>query len=275
VIVSSYSGETEESLSAFLDAKKRGCMVFCVSSGGSLLKYAEALGVPFLRVPVGMPPRAALPYILISLLVCMEKLGLTSGVSEEVTEATEVLKQVADSYSPTVASKDNLAKTLAIAFNGSVPTIYGFDIYRSVSRRFKQQINENGKNPAKWDIFPELDHNEIVGWENAKDTAQFFSVILIEDNDASKAIDSRINITKQLMQNSGAKLFTIKSQGKTPLAKMLSVICLGDFASVYLAVLREVDPTPVETINQLKSALEKNGVKASIIEGLKQLAGNC
>jgi glucose/mannose-6-phosphate isomerase len=147
VIVSSYSGETEESLSAFLDAKKRGCMVFCGSSGGALLKYAEALDVPFLRVPSGMPPRAALPYMLMALLVCMERLGLVSGVSEEVTEAAEVLKQAADKYAPEVASKDNLAKTLALILNGAVTTVYGFEIYRSVSQRFKQQINENCKNP--------------------------------------------------------------------------------------------------------------------------------
>jgi glucose/mannose-6-phosphate isomerase len=205
----------------------------------------------------------------------MEQLGLASGVSEEVAEATEVLKQAADEYAPEVASKDNLAKTLALNLNGSVPTIYGFEIYRSVSQRFKQQINENCKNPAKWEVFPELDHNEIVGWENAKDTAHIFSVIFIEDKDASKSIASRVEVTQQLMKNSGAKMFQIQSQGKTALAKMLSVICLGDFVSVYLAVLRGVDPTPVETINKLKSALEQNGVKEEIVAGLEKLAENC
>jgi len=272
VLITSYSGDTEESLSAFLDALNRGCMVYCVSSGGALLDFAERLKVPYLRVPKGMPPRAALPYLLMPLLVCMEKLGLVSGISAEVSEALDVLKKCSDAYAPNVAAKDNLAKTLALAINGSVPAFYGFGLYRGVAQRFKQQFNENSKIAAKWEVFPELDHNEIVGWEKSQDTAKDFSVIFIKDKHAPKAILSRIEITKQLMKNSGVKMFEVQSTGKTALAKMLSVVCVGDFASIYLAVLRGVDPMPVETINHLKAALGENKVKEETVAALEKLA---
>jgi glucose/mannose-6-phosphate isomerase len=272
VLITSYSGDTEESLSAFLDALNRGCMVYCISSGGALLEYAEKLNVPYLQVEKGMPPRAALPYMLMPLLVCMEKMGLTSGLEAEVSEAVLVLKRCADACSPEVASKNNLAKTLAIGINGSVPSIYGFGVYRSVAQRFKQQFNENSKIAAKWEVFPELDHNEIVGWEKSQDTAKHFSIIFINDPKSPKAILSRIKITKQLIKDSGVKMFDVESLGKTDLAKMLSVICLGDFISVYLAVLRKVDPTPVQTINHLKAALGENKVKDKIVASLTKLA---
>jgi glucose/mannose-6-phosphate isomerase len=272
VLVTSYSGDTEESLSAFLDALNRGCMVYCVSSGGALLKYAEKLGVPNFMVEKGMPPRSALPFMLMPLLVLAEKLGLVSGLEAEAAEAFLVLKKCADECSPDVAAKDNFAKTLALAVNGSIPTIYGFEIYRAIAQRYKQQFNENCKIAAKWEVFPELDHNEIVGWEKSKDTADKFSVIFIKDKAASKAILSRIEITKQIMQGCGAKMFEVQSTGVSPLAKMLSVICVGDFVSVYLAVLRGVDPTPVETINRLKAALGENKVREEVVNALEKLA---
>jgi glucose/mannose-6-phosphate isomerase len=271
VIITSYSGDTEESLGAFLDAKKRNCMIYAVSSGGALIEYAEKLKVPFLRVPSGMPPRTALPYLFLPLLVIVEKTGLVPNVSSEVSEALKVLEQASKTYSPNVLQKSNPAKTLASNIHGLVPIIYGFEFYRSVAQRFKQQFNENSKTVAKWDVLPELDHNEVVGWEKSEDSAKCFAAIFIRDKDEPIPIYSRIEITKQLMKKSGVKMFEVQCQGKSTLAKMFSVICIGDFASIYLAVLRGVDPAPVETINLLKSALGKNGVKEEILGSLDKL----
>jgi glucose/mannose-6-phosphate isomerase len=150
VLLVSYSGETEETLSTFLDAVKRNCMVCCVSSGGSLLEFAEKLGVPYLRVPSGMPPRAALPYLFTPLLVSLEKTGVVSGVSGELPEAIKLLARVSGENAPEKPVKDNFAKTLAVGINGSVPVVYGFGVFRSVVQRFKQQFNENSKVPSKW-----------------------------------------------------------------------------------------------------------------------------
>jgi glucose/mannose-6-phosphate isomerase len=273
VLVMSNSGETEESLSAFLDALKRRCMISCVSSGGSLLKYAEKLGVPYLRVPSGMPPRAALPYMFIPLLRALEKAGIVSGISEALSEATKLLERVASENAPEKPVKNNFAKTLASGINGSVPVVYGFGVYRSVAQRFKQQFNENSKVPSKWEFFSELNHNEIVGWEKAGELAKCFSTIFIRDKSEPKEIRSRIETTKSLVP-SDSKMFEVWSQGKSSLARMLSTVCIGDFTSVYLAILRGVDPTPVANINLLKEKMRQGGTKEKVKRELALLAGS-
>ena len=270
VVVVSYSGDTEESLSAFLDAQKRQCMTYCVSSGGSLLEFAEKLNVPFLRVPTGIPPRAASPYLLMPQLVLLEKMGLVSGVSEGLSEATTLLEKVSRENSPEKLTSTNAAKSLASGINGTVPVVYGFGTYRGVALRWKQQFNENAKVPAKWEVFPELDHNEVVGWEKADALAKHFSTVFLRDKNEPAEVRSRIEITKTLMPRA-SKQFEVWSQGNSTLAKMLSTILVGDFTSVYLAILRGVDPTPVQTIVTLKKKLGESGTKERIIRELEKL----
>ena len=271
VLVMSYSGETEESLSSFLDAVKRRCTIFCVSSGGSLLEFAEKLGVPYLPVASGMPPRAALPYMFVPMLKALEKIGVLSGVSEEFSEATKNLERVSSENEPEKTVKDNFSKMLAWGINESIPVVYGFGVYRSVAQRFKQQFNENSKIPSKWEFFSELNHNEIVGWEKAGELAKFFSTIFIRDKRETNEIRSRIETTKTLIP-SDSKMFEVWSQGKSSLARMLSTVCIADFTSVYLAILRGVDPTPVESINVLKEKTKRTGTKDKIKHELTKLA---
>jgi len=270
VVVVSYSGETEESLGAFLDAVRRKCMIYCVSSGGSLLEFAEKLGVPHLRVAAGMPPRAALPHMFLPLLVCLEKSQMVSGVSEELSETVKLLARISAGNSPERSSEDNPAKTLALHINGTVPVVYGFGIYRGVTQRFKQQFNENSKVPAKWEYFSELNHNEIVGWEESGKLGPCFSTIFVRDKNEPDEIRARIETTMKLMQP--MKMFEVWSQGKSSLARMLSTILVGDFVSVYLAILRGVDPTPVKTISLLKEKMKQGKTKDRIIGELERIA---
>ncbi len=270
VIVVSYSGETEESLSSFLDALERKCMVYCISSGGALLEQAERLNVHNLRVPAGMPPRAASPYLLVPQLVLLERMGLATGVSEGLAEACDVLESVCRENAPDKPTSANPAKCLASGINGTVPIIYGFGIFRGVAQRWKTQFNENAKIPAKWEVFPELDHNEVVGWEKAGALARGFSTIFLRDKHEPAEVRSRIETTKALMPRA-PKQFEVWSQGTGTLAKMLSAIIVGDFTSVYLAVLRGVDPTPVKTIVTLKKKLAETGAKEKILLELKKL----
>jgi glucose/mannose-6-phosphate isomerase len=272
VLMTSYSGDTEESLSAFLDALKRKCMIFCVTSGGALLENAERLGVPYLRVPVGMPPRAALPYLFVPLMICMEKMGLVSGASEELSEALQLLQKISKDNKPEKPTIENFSKALALNIGQTSPVVYGFGFYRSVAMRFKQQFNENSKVPAKWEVFSELNHNEIVGWERAGKLGKCFSAIFLRDSEEPAAIQSRIEITRELVEQAGVGLIEIQAQGKSRLARMLSTVCIGDFTSVYLAVLHGVDPTPVKTINYLKDTLKQNGVKEKVISELAKLS---
>ena len=273
VFVTSYSGETEESLSAFLDATKRGCMTVCISSGGALEEFSEKLGVPHLRVPAGMAPRATMPYLFMPLPVVLEKLGLVSCVAREFSAVISVLKRVSAANSPEVPLRDNFAKSLATAVCGSVPVVYGFGFYRAVAQRLKTQFNENSKVPAKWEVFSELNHNEIVGWEQHDALTKNFSVILIRDKTEPIEVRSRIEATKTLVQPAVSKLLEVWAQGETELAKMLSTICTGDFTSVYLALLRKIDPTPVKTIASLKTQVRRTGVKEKIIRELAKLSG--
>jgi glucose/mannose-6-phosphate isomerase len=274
VVVVSYSGETEESLSVFLDALKRKCMIACISSDGSLQKYAEKLSIPHLQVPSGMAPRATLPYLFMPLLAVLEKAGLVSSVDSEISETMKVLKQVSEENSAERSVKENFCKTLALNIAGTVPVVYGFGFYRAVAQRFKTQFNENSKIPAKWEYFPELNHNEIVGWENVKRLAELFSIVLIRDRDEPAGIKERIEGTKDIAKEQSLETFEVWSRGKSRLARMASVISIGDFTSVYLAVLQGVDPTPVKTIATLKERIKESGVKDKVIRELRKLAKN-
>ena len=271
VFITSYSGDTEETLSAFLDALNRKCMIFCVSSGGALLENAERLGVPYLRVPTGIPPRAALPYMFVPLLIYMEKAGLVENASKELAEAIALLEKISRENAPDKSAVENYAKALALNIGKTSPIIYGSGFYRSVAIRFKQQFNENSKVPAKWDVFSELNHNETVGWERAGELDKCFSVIFLKDREEPTEIQSRIEITEELIEQAGVEPLEIEAQGKSSLARVLSTILIGDFTSVYLAVLRGVDPTPVKTVNYLKDQLKQNGFREKVISKLAKL----
>ncbi len=272
VILASFSGDTEETLSAFVDAVNRKCMIYCVSSGGNLLKYAQKLSLPYLQVKGGMQPRAALPHMLLPTLKCMEKLDMTPKLPEELAETIKLLEKVSTENGPEKPASENFAKILAANLSGAVPAVYGFGLYRGVALRYKQQFNENAKIPAKWEYFSELNHNETMGWESAKDVAKCFSAVFIRDISEPVEIHSRIEITKSLMQPMLPKMYEVWSQGKSNLAKMLSTILIGDFTSIYLAMLRNVDPTPVKTVDTMKEKIEQNKIKEKILQQLEALS---
>ena len=272
VLVTSYSGETEESLGAFLDATKRKCMTVCISSGGALQDFSEKLGVPHLLVPAGMAPRATLPYLFMPLPIMLEKIGLVSDIAPEISAVITALKRISAANSPETPLKDNRSKSLAASICGTVPVVYGFGFYRAVAQRLKTQFNENSKVPAKWEVFPELNHNEIVGWEQHGKLTRAFSAILIRDKAEPAEVRSRIEITKSLMQPAVSKTLEVWAQGEGELAKMLSTVCIGDFTSVYLAILRKIDPTPVKSITLLKEQMQRTGAKEKIIRELGKLA---
>jgi glucose/mannose-6-phosphate isomerase len=200
----------------------------------------------------------------------MEKLGLVTGVSDGLDEAFRILEKVSGENAPEKPTEENQAKSLAQGLNGTIPIIYGFGTYRAVAQRWKQQFNENAKVPAKWETFPELDHNEVVGWQKAGSLAKCLSMVFIRDQTEPLEVRSRIEITKSLMPKT-SKQFEVHAEGEGTLAKMLSAILVGDFTSVYLAVLRNVDPTPVKTINLLKQKLGETGTRERIIRELKAL----
>ncbi len=263
VLVSSYSGNTEETLSMFLEALEKRCMTLSITSNGSLLDFNEILNLPFVKLPTGYPPRSAVPYLFFPLVTSLKKLGILSGVDDEIRETITVLKQVREEIKPENPALQNISKQIANGVKGSIPFICGSGFYRSIALRIKTQFNENGKTPAKSETFPELNHNETVGWTGLRELTKNFSVILIRDTQETLEISTRIDVTRKLVFDSGAKnVLEIYARGIAKLARLLSVMYIGDFASVYLGILYGLDPTPVKIIDELKLQLSKRMNKA-------------
>jgi glucose/mannose-6-phosphate isomerase len=272
VFANSYSGNTEETLTAFLEAIKRKCTVLVVTSGGQLAEFCKKLHTPIVTIPSGLQPRAAIPYLFFPLLILMQKLGLISNIEDEIEETINILENVAQANTPEIPIANNKAKQLAVDIKGTIPVIYGFRQYNSVAQRLKAQFNENSKIPSKSDAFPELNHNETVGYEAPEALNKKQTVILIRDPQEPTEIRNRIETTKKLVFTRANKILEIKAQGKEKLTKMFSVLCIGDYASVYLAILQNKDPSPVKIIDKVKSELaKKSGMKQKFEAELAKL----
>jgi glucose/mannose-6-phosphate isomerase len=271
IIAVSYSGETEETLSAFLQAVKRRCMIVTVSSGGHLGAFSQKLEIPYIQVPEGFVPRAAIAYLFFPLVTVMEKIGVAKE-ADEVEESLQVLREVSEENALNVPFKKNRAKKLASEIEGTIPIVYGFRQYSAVARRLKCQFNENSKVPSKFDLFSELNHNEVVGWEASDNLTKNFSIVFLRDPEEPPEIKYRIQITKQIASPKVSRILEIQALGKKKLAKMLSAQYVGDFASIYLALLRGVDPAPTKTISYLKQEMrKKHDMTTRLEEEIKRL----
>jgi len=257
VFAVSYSGETEETLNVFADAIRRKCMIIAITSGGHLLSFTRKLQLPNVMIPTGLPPRAALPYVFFPLPILMEKMGTIASKRSEIEESVHVIKRVSEENSPQIPTENNFSKRLALQLKDSVPVVYGFRQYGAIAHRLKTQFNENSKVPSRYEVFPELNHNEVVGWEATEDLTKIFSVLLIRDRNEPDEIKNRIEATKSTALQKAGRILEIYAKGEEKLAKMFSILHLGDFTSVYLAILRSIDPVPVKTIDEIKMAMKK------------------
>ena len=260
VIASSYSGNTEETLAALDDALSRKAMVAALSTGGMLKDVAQINAFPLAELPTGLQPRAALGYSLVPLLALFEKIGLIKNVAKEIKAIIPKLQEYRDKYIEDNAAQQNPAKNLALKIHGRIPIIYsGPTLTDAVAVRWKGQICENSKNLAFANHFAEFNHNELVGWS---DVVQQFNahllVIMLRDAEDHSQIRKRMNIVKDLIVRQSVEVIDVHSRGELALERILSLVQFGDFVSYYLAVLNEVDPTPVNVIEQLKQALKQH-----------------
>jgi glucose/mannose-6-phosphate isomerase len=240
----SYSGNTEETLSQFVDCVKRKSKIIGITSGGKLEEWCKKFNLPYVLIPSGYQPRAALPYLLFSIIVCLQKFGVVN-IEREIDETIELLKRI----------KTDSVKKLAPSMKDSIIVVYSSDEFYGVAKRVKTQLNENSKMPAKYDVFPELNHNEIVGYQNEKLNKNSFVLILRNKNEPEE-IKASIEIIKDLIKNNVKGIGEIWSEGRPKLAKMMSLIYLGDVLSYELAILNNVDPVEVKNIVILKKKLE-------------------
>lgn len=253
VLCASYSGDTEETLAAYEAARALGAHTIVSTTGGKLAELARGDGVSVIPLPGGFQSRAAVGYQLVIALEVARLCGAGESLRAEVDVAAEHAASLAASWAPD-AGEDSLAKTLARGLHGTIPQIAGAALTAPIAYRWKTEINENAKTPAFAAALPELDHNELVGWEGARELGPF-SAVFLDDSDLHPRLRQRIELTRGLIASRGGATFRVESIGQTRLQRLVSLVLLGDLVSLYLATLRGVDPGPVDVAEYLRSAL--------------------
>jgi len=256
---SSYSGNTEETLSAFEDGLKRKVFIVTMGSGGRLKEMSLKNGFRHIDIPSGFPPRTAVGYMSITVLAVLAKLGLIRDRSADVKELYSALSDLRDKeIGPEVPLEKNISKQIAEKLYGRYSIIYGTsNTTEAMSIRWRGQLAENSKTLSSSHVFPEMNHNEIVGWGFPEKLLKDFKVIILSDKNDHKRTLERIRISRAIIGKSGAEIIEIKRDKGGLLARAYSLMYIGDFVSFYLAVLNNIDPTPVKSVDYLKSELAK------------------
>ena len=258
VFVSSYSGNTEETLSAFEDASKRGAKIICMTSDGKVEEISSRKKIPCVHLPKGFQPRAALGYSFVPVLTMLERFGLVEDEEANIDEAREFLAENRSKYRAEVGTDKNEAKKLAMKLHRKLPVIYAScDYFDAVSTRWKGQFCENAKMLAFNNVFPEFNHNELVGWKVLSDYRDDLIVVMLKDREDHPRIKARMEIVRRIIEEQKVEVVEVESSGENLLSRMFSLIQLGDFISFYLAVLNKEDPSPVKVIDYLKNELAK------------------
>lgn len=255
VIASSYSGNTEETISAFTQSLKTKAKKLALTSGGRLKQLAEREGVPVFTIDYQAPPRAAFPHSFIPLVGIFQKIGLLRDKSADLKEGLKTLNKLATDLAETTPLASNPAKQLAAKLHRHLVLIYGAELLSEVAQRCKTQLNENSKTMAFFELLPELNHNGVVGYKFPTEVKDKVFVVLLHSALFNPRNQLRYKATTQLLAKAKIKHELVEATGKSALAQMLGLILFGDYVSFYLALLNGVDPTPVDSIDFLKKYL--------------------
>jgi glucose/mannose-6-phosphate isomerase len=246
VIISSYSGNTEETVSTLKKAIKKGCEVACITSGGEVEGLAKTHNLNYTIVPGGNPPRSMLTYSLVQQFFILNNYNLIDK---------SFLTDLNNTISLLNEKEENIkkeAKEVASKIFGTMLAIYADSNYEGVTVRFKQQINENSKVLCSNNVIPEMNHNELVGWAGGSNN---YSAIFLRNDNDFKRNQIRIEASKEIISQYTDKVIEIYSQGNSITERTLYLILITDWVSVYLAELRNVDPIEVDVITSLKNKL--------------------
>ncbi len=253
VLCASYSGNTEETLACYEAAGALGATRVAVTTGGRLAELARRDGVPVIPVAAVSSPRCAVAYMTVAALEVAAHCGAGPRMTSEIDVAADHLEQLVTEWGPDGAD-DSLAKTLARSLNGSMPVIVGAGFTTPIAYRWKTQLNENAKVPAMAQELPEFDHNDIVGWQGAPEIGRLTAVFL-EDCDNHPRIRQRVELTERLIAANTVGTYRVETRGTTSVERVFSLVLLGDLVSLYLAVLRGLDPSPISVIDELKASM--------------------
>ncbi len=242
VFVSSYSGNTEETLSAFKEANKKRAKIVCVTSGGKLKQIATDAKI--ITIPQGMPPRSALAYLLFPILVVLHNSKIIK------LSRDEILKIIDSLHNQDLRKK---SEELSQQLFGKIPLIYASPQFESAALRWKQAINENSKQHAFWNVFSELNHNEMMAYNTQK--TGFHAVILRDESDGVR-MQKRIELTKEIIKKQGTPITEIMLKGESLLVKIITAIFLGDLTSYHLGIKNNIDPAETNMIEEFKKKLK-------------------
>jgi len=258
VIISSYSGDTEETVSSLNDAETRGSTIVIIASDGKLAVIAREKHYPLLLIPTGYQPRYATLFMLKALAVIFDGCGLTDKAVSNLMSQADFIKLAATKLRPDVATQDNLAKTIALELVGKSVVIYSGPLMSAAAYKWKININENAKQIAWLNQLPEFNHNEFLGWTK-QPVDKPYAVIDLRSQLEHPRVQQRFELSQKLLSGMRPLPIVVQAEGDNLLAQLLWLINLGNFVSIYLALLNGLNPTPVEMIERLKTALADKG----------------
>jgi len=255
VVVSSYSGGTEETLSAFKDALSKECQIYGITTGGILSKELSSNDLDFILIPSGLQPRAALAYSFVPMLYLFLHLGLIKiDLNNNLMNSIKLLKSVRDDYM--LNDQKNPTWVLSNKIFNTIPILYGeTDNTSVIALRWSNQLSENSKMLAFCNEIPEFNHNEIVGWENNPNLIEKFSIIWLSDESDQERISIRQKISEKILKTIVKNQFEISLHGSSRFDRLLHLIHFGDWVSLWCAYLHGTDPSPVDKISRLKKEL--------------------
>lgn len=253
-IAASYSGNTEETLSALAEAEAKGAAIAVFSSGGQLEEIASQKGYPFVKIPKAEQPRYAVFYMLVALINILQSAGLQDDVSAQLADGATFLREAVKDWVATVPTDKNPAKKLAMEAAGKSGVIYAGPLLAPAAYKWKISFNENAKNVAWWGVYPEFNHNEFIGW-SSHPTQKPYTVIDLRSNLEHPRIQKRFELSDRLLSGQRPAAQAVEVQGENILEQLLWAIAFGDFVTIYLAMLNGVNPAPVDLVEKFKKEL--------------------
>lgn len=254
-ISSSYSGNTEETLEALSHAEAQGAQIVVIAAGGKLAEVARAKNYPLFEIPAGVQPRMAAFYFLSAFVKILQPLGLTVQDTSELPAAGDWLKQQISGWEPTVPTAKNRAKQIALELMGKTVIMYAGPLLFAAANKWKISMNENAKNTAWVNQYPEFNHNEFIGW-SSHPVDKPFAVVEIRSNLEHPRVRKRFEVSERLLSGRRPAPLVVEPEGTTLLQQLAWSIALGDFVSIYLALLNGVNPTPVDLVEKFKKELD-------------------
>lgn len=253
---SSYSGNTEETLSALAQAEQAGATIVVIASGGKLVEITKQKNHPLVELPSGMQPRYASLYCLKAIVTILDKFGITTGKTAELTQHSGFLRDATAQWRPDVATANNQAKQIALELMGKSVVIYAGNKLSPAAYKWKISLNENAKHIAWWDELPEFNHNEMLGWTE-QPVQKPYAVIELKSSLEHPRVQKRFEVTNQVLSGKRPASIVVEPKGETLVEQLIYTIALGDFVSIYLALLNNIDPTPVDLIEKFKRLLDQ------------------